>query len=240
MWRSVRSPFRIPVTCRGHACTWEAIDHHLAGCTGCGRVHRCDGDQSDAQREGWWACRGECTEDGSTVCTITGVCIRACSFAVEYDLLTGQGLTQDECSRSGGFDAMFTTSHPRRPPGKRRAEMEGAKKRNKRCPPALKFSDSGPFVPKISHMKGGFGEQNIQMWCRRLVSAVSQETGKIFSRHMDSCDRRDAILESILAGWTRGPVCLLSVAATMESRCDAVPPPLPLRARIRPAVVIGI
>lgn len=42
VWHQVRGPFAVPVGMQGHECCWEALDHHMAGCTVCGKVHRCE------------------------------------------------------------------------------------------------------------------------------------------------------------------------------------------------------
>ena len=46
-WHAVRSPFRVPFGIAGHTCQWEKMDDHLAGCTTCGKVHRCGTDQCE-------------------------------------------------------------------------------------------------------------------------------------------------------------------------------------------------
>lgn len=128
---------------------------------------------------------------------------------MEYDLLNCQGLAQEDVTESNhsrhgkgyNFDSNFSTSHPRRPPSRAPgANEEGKRKRRKRVPEALgaplRPSHGAPvehrslFVPVSSNMKGDFSEQNILGWCRKLISTIVQDRGKIFSRHMDLCDRR--------------------------------------------------
>ena len=71
MWHSVRGPFSVPVGIPGHTCEWEIMDHHMAGCKVCGRVHRCETDVCEEILEGepgeksiwvvhWFKC--ECME----------------------------------------------------------------------------------------------------------------------------------------------------------------------------------
>lgn len=110
LWHGLRGPFSVPCGIPGHACQWEALDHHMVGCTVCGRVHRCDVDQCAVDAMPWEGalyssaqeqcsagirCPAQHTEDGSIVCSITGVCIRTSSYGLEYELLSRQGLSSE-------------------------------------------------------------------------------------------------------------------------------------------------
>jgi len=70
-WYTMRRPFVLPPALgpgAHHECLYEMLDHHLAGCTLCGFVHRCDPEQV-------------CT-DGQ------GVCTSAASYKVQ-EILQG-------------------------------------------------------------------------------------------------------------------------------------------------------
>lgn len=120
-WHFIKKPFKIPFNMRegNHVCQWELFDHHMAGCVLCGIVHRCDIDQSEVvvssssssllptfspkqqqQQKAMMRCKGEQVDDGSTICLITGVCIRSCSYAVEYEVLSRQGFSAHEIASS--------------------------------------------------------------------------------------------------------------------------------------------
>lgn len=73
IWRRVRSPFLLPEGVKGHTCTdhYEIFDCDKAGCLLCGKIHSCS--------------QGKCPvveENDSTICTITGFCVRECQYAL--------------------------------------------------------------------------------------------------------------------------------------------------------------
>lgn len=76
-WNGVRSPFRVPFGIAGHVCQWEKIDDHLAGCTTCGKVHRCDTDQCEEILVG---------EPGFKVCARTHALTSSSSVAVNSEI----------------------------------------------------------------------------------------------------------------------------------------------------------
>ena len=66
-WRMVHEPFVMPCPCLRHQ--WQHVDCDIAGCVRCGFVHVCG--------------RGECPliiESDSSVCEITGFCVRDLQF----------------------------------------------------------------------------------------------------------------------------------------------------------------
>jgi len=72
LWHRLRAPFPLPSQVSGHQCTeyWEIVDVDKAGCVKCGKTHVCDNNTCPMA-----------TSDGSSVCTITGYCIRGKVFA---------------------------------------------------------------------------------------------------------------------------------------------------------------
>ena len=81
-WRSLRGPFTVPFGIHGHEFTWEKMDDHMAGCTLCGKVHRCDTAQCEeilpgepgfarlnSQMKFGVRCPIQHMEDSSIVCT---------------------------------------------------------------------------------------------------------------------------------------------------------------------------
>jgi hypothetical protein len=74
-WRRLRRPFAIPRLLHGTVCknheAWEAIDIDLSGCRRCGEIHDCQ-TEKDCVLE---------VDNCSTVCTITGFCVKEKMFA---------------------------------------------------------------------------------------------------------------------------------------------------------------
>ena len=195
IWHEIRRPFQLPYGIPGHSCVWEPIDHHMAGCTLCGGVHRCDTDRCEEILEGepgfhnlstmkkvGMRCPTEQTDDGSIVCRITAVCIRTCSYGVEYELISRQGLASNEVVKS------YATCH------------QGASARKKPCapkslpsknhpPPLAKGSEKGDGVFRIrfATMKNDFQEENISSWIKKLISMVVQVREREMSRGVVSC-----------------------------------------------------
>lgn len=249
LWHALRGPFKVPFNAK-HECKWEMMDHHLSGCRICGRVHRCDTDRCEEILEGepgfhdlivkkraGMRCPTEQTEDGSIVCQITGICIRTCSFGLEYELISRQGLTSNDVANTmmGSSSSATTitgvvsattvvqrgskTSVPNdsgeKPPRKKRKTAVAAD--------TTLVGTQKAFQIKFSSMKNNFHEENLASWIKRLISMVVQDTNVLFSKYNDSCEKRDALLNSILQNLDRNkPVCMLSVAAKLESRVKSM------------------
>jgi hypothetical protein len=87
LWHDLHAPFRVPFGLHGHKCTWQLFDDFLAGCSLCGRVHRCDFEVCEditPHECGFREFKHQCDtfarcpvvqmeEDGSIICTITGI-----------------------------------------------------------------------------------------------------------------------------------------------------------------------
>lgn len=69
MWRDLRQPFTLCGCMKSvHECEWEVFDVGLAGCTVCGRVHRCSANRC--------AEAGVIETGDAIVCSVTGLCVR--------------------------------------------------------------------------------------------------------------------------------------------------------------------
>lgn len=221
------------------------MDHHLSGCLLCGRVHRCDTDRCEEILEGepgfhdlakkkktGMRCPTEQTEDGSIVCQITGICIRTCSYGLEYELVSRQGLSSNDVSAtiSGGANTIkggATTTSTKEP----KQEKQPRKKRKivseTTDVPPLKLNGISPmdgvFRVKFSAMKNDFHEENLASWIKKLISMVVQDKSVLYSKYTDSCEKRDALLQSLFQGHSKEkPVCMLSIAAKLESRVKSM------------------
>lgn len=64
IWRKLRRPFRYP-SCS--VCVFELFDCDAAGCTRCGKLHKCLQNPVDC------TCPLAINDDGTRVCTITGL-----------------------------------------------------------------------------------------------------------------------------------------------------------------------
>ena len=181
MWHQLRKPFRVPFGMPGHLCTWEQIDHHLAGCTICGIVHRCDTDQCEEILQGERGfsdmlcmqqkgirCPTHQTDDGSIVCLITGVCIRTRSYGLEYELVSRQGLSSKAMGESNARPNITNT-----PDAKKRKRVQ------------LPSERQPPFQIHLGIMKNDFHEQNLSSWIKRLISMVVQVLISMYPRNSD-------------------------------------------------------
>lgn len=97
----------------GHKCEWELLDDYMAGCTLCGKVHRCDFDVCEEVLIGdsaFQQYRKECEDfikcptiqsehDGSIICTITGSCVRDRAFGIEFEMVANKGLCADDMQK---------------------------------------------------------------------------------------------------------------------------------------------
>lgn len=273
IWHGLRSPFILPYTLTVHCCKWEQFDHHLSGCLLCGKVHRCDTDQTEEVLPGDKAhseflqqvsniirCPIEYVDDGSMVCRITGVCVRSSSYAFEYELLSRQGLTQDDmqcmivmaskgsaigdCSQSsvstttitsrqqshhatkefdrGGSElaSFSSSSRNKRKKQKQQTHQSDSKKKAKFSATTHKI---GVLVLNQSIMKKDFHEDNIAYYLKSLLTFAGQDNKVLFSRYCETCEKRDTVLQQLLAEYIsarkhEGPVCMLTIAAKLEHR----------------------
>lgn len=229
IWHTLRKPFKVPFGIPGHACRWELMDHHIAGCMVCGRVHRCDTDRCEEILEGepgfqdlikmkktGMRCPTELTEDGSIVCQITGICIRTCSFGLEYELVSRQGLSTDEVTATMNLGG-----------GSSGGGVE-LKKKRKIAPKDVSKKEPGVvvsnFIIRFGAMRNDFHEENLAFWIKRLISMVVQDRKVLYSKYNDSCEKRDVLLHAILREKAdkNQPICMLSVAAQLEGRVKSM------------------
>ena len=98
IWTRLRRPFRYPQS--GHACDWERYDVDRAGCTRCGKLHRCSGSMVGC------TCPLAEADDGGHVCLITGLCVaevRTCGE--EYaDRVVFESRHEYSCEDDGVFE----------------------------------------------------------------------------------------------------------------------------------------
>jgi hypothetical protein len=261
LWRVVRGPFRIPLALGiGHRCQWELIDHHLAGCTLCGKVHRCDSEQCSEifagdsayaaylrEVQSGMRCPCETMDDGSAVCRITGICIRTKAFGVEYEVANHQGFTYEqvcnatdpgshELQSSAAEPPPSPTSAPPPPPpssapssappsasaATRPPPPEKRRRKNARVGGGGPATAAGvPFTVNPRAMRGDFVEQKVRSCMWTLLRIVSQNESALAARHADCCEKRNALLDDILCAHRDAhpgvPVCMLSVAASLEN-----------------------
>jgi hypothetical protein len=75
LWVKIRRPFVVPQSICGHVDSWETYDMHLAGCSNCGAMHRCQHDSCPLSRN----------HEGHFICNITGLCTKMLNFSdLEY------------------------------------------------------------------------------------------------------------------------------------------------------------
>ena len=75
LWLKIRSPFVVPQSICDHVNSWEIYDMHMAGCSTCGKMHRCQYD----------SCPLSHNYEGHSICSITGLCTKMLSFSeLEY------------------------------------------------------------------------------------------------------------------------------------------------------------
>ena len=72
VWRTLRRPFRYP---RCVECRWELFDSNAAGCLKCGAHHLCASNAIDSK------CPLAQNDDGTRVCTITGLILPEVHYA---------------------------------------------------------------------------------------------------------------------------------------------------------------
>lgn len=253
----------------------------MAGCRMCGMVHRCDSDQCEdtktlsvsshcpllgsSQLQEGVKCLGEHTEDGSVVCKITGICIRMCSYGLEYEVLSRQGFSiQDTMeadsdmftsnvsgilllnhattsklvnkSSKNNPDLLIKTQSSRKNNSTLKPRNDGVsntqnstnlvggiKKRRRRGDMGGVGSD-GVFRIKQGVMKHEFQGDKLCFHIRRLLCEVTQKRDVLFARYLDVCEKRDVILGGIISEQKNSnrPVCMLSVAASLEARVRKV------------------
>lgn len=282
VWHGLRSPFIIPYGIRGHSCQWEHLDHHMAGCVLCGKVHRCDVDQpewSSSSSSGAGKCPTEQAQDGSTVCSITGICTRMPCYAnAEYEVMCSQGFSRNssETSQNRKKIGRVVQCPPRNVVSKQRQHSEDSggedsltvitssvqttsfvktvqtsfsvtatstqtqchKKRKPPTHPSSGVQKTRPDqqnvapLPPLNQavMKNEFKEDNITYYLQMILAFAGQDEKVMYARFMETCEKRDAILQQIFqkeeaqqltlntqSGLTAN-VCLLSVAAKLEHR----------------------
>lgn len=75
VWKRIRGRFLLPEKICDHSSAWEIYDADLAGCKQCGCQHVCSEE----------SCTTELNEQGHSICTLTGVCVRDLNFSqLEY------------------------------------------------------------------------------------------------------------------------------------------------------------
>lgn len=228
------------------------MDHHMAGCRTCGKVHRCETDTCEEilegepgfqklaqQKKDAMRCPSEQLDDGTIVCTITGICIRTCSYGLEYELINRQGLhradQQATTVAAASGRQQLATQKKRividRESGERKGEEEGNKKKA-RVVGAVRGAAGGGIgaldgVFRVRHtaMKGEFDESNLSLWIRKVFGMIVQDKDVLYSKHMDSCERRDAVLMAVLREMeptSAHGICMLSVVAKVEARIKSL------------------
>ena len=111
-------------------------------------------------------CPSDQQDDGTIVCTITGICIRMCSYGLEYELASRQGGVH--VVSSSGDSREQQKQKQKRPMVKNDADT---KKPMTTC--GVGALD-GIFRVKYAAMKGEFHESNLSFLIRRLLCMVVQ------------------------------------------------------------------
>ena len=78
VWKIIRSPFLLPPGFKGHRCEWEQFSCTQAGCLLCGAEHRCPCETCDVEK----------SDDGHSICRITGCVVKEHEFKDEWSALS--------------------------------------------------------------------------------------------------------------------------------------------------------